>query len=301
MPISFACPHCGKQTNVADQYAGQTGPCSGCGQTITIPGGAGQTPFLAAPSTPSPVAKGTGKGVVWVVVAVVCLVLLVPCSGILVALLLPAVQSGREAARRSQCNNNLKQIAIAFLNYHDVHKTFPPAYIPDKDGRPMHSWRVLILPFMEQQALYQQYNFNEPWDSPQNQVVTRTVIPAYKCPSAPDRPTETNYMVITGPGTLFEGAEACSIAKISDGTSNTILVVEVAGTGANWAEPRDLDASKFSPPFSPPRPDAPGSYHSGGLNVVLGDGSTRFLSNSIDPATAQGLTTRAGDERIQPY
>ena len=301
MPISFACPHCGKQTNVADQYAGQTGPCSGCGQTITIPGGAGQTPFLAAPSAPSPVAKGTGKGVVWVVVAVVCLVLLVPCSGILVALLLPAVQSAREAARRSQCNNNLKQIAIAFLNYHDVHKTFPPAYIPDKDGRPMHSWRVLILPFMEQQALYQQYNFNEPWDSPHNQVVTSTVIPTYKCPSAPDRPTETNYMVITGPGTLFEGAEACSIAKISDGTSNTILVVEVAGTGVNWAEPRDLDASKFSPPFSPPRPDAPGSYHPAGLNVVLGDGSTRFLSNSIDPATAQGLTTRAGDERIQPY
>jgi hypothetical protein len=301
MPISFTCPHCGKQSEVADKYAGQTGPCSGCGQTITIPCGAGQTPFLAAPSAPSPVAKGTGMGVVWVVVAVVCLVLLVPCTGILVALLLPAVQSAREAARRSQCNNNLKQIAIAFQCYHDAHNTFPPAYIPDKDGRPMHSWRVLILPFMEQQALYAQYNFNEPWDSPRNQLVTSTVIPTYKCPSAPDRPTETNYMVITGPGTLFEGAEACSIAKISDGTSNTILVVEVAGTGVNWAEPRDLDASKFSPPFSPPRPDAPGSHHTAGLNVVLGDCSTRFLSNSIDPATAQGLTTRAGGERIQPY
>jgi hypothetical protein len=240
-------------------------------------------------------------GVVWVVVVVVCLALLVPCGGILVALLLPAVQSAREAARRVQCNNNLRQIAIAFHNYHDVHKTFPPAYIPDKDGRPMHSWRVLILPFMEQQALYQQYRFNEPWDSVNNQLVTSTAIPAYKCPSAPGGPTETNYMVITGPGTLFEGAEACSIAKISDGTSNTILVVEVGGTGVNWAEPRDLDARKFSPPFSPPRPDAPGSYHPGGLNVGLGDGSTRFLGNSIDPAAVQGLTTRAGGEQIPPY
>ena len=301
MPISFTCPHCGKQTEVADQYAGQTGPCSGCGQKITIPGGAGQTPFLAAPSPPSPVAKGMGRGLVWAVVAMACLVLLVPCGGILVALLLPAVQSAREAARRSQCNNNLKQIAIAFHNYHAVYKTFPPAYIPDKDGRPMHSWRVLILPFMEQQALHERYNFNEPWDSPNNQLVTSTVVPAYKCPSAPGEPAETNYMVITGPGTLFEGAEACSLAKISDGTSNTILVVEVGGTGVNWAEPRDLDASKFAPPFSPPRPDAPGSYHPSGMNVVLGDGSTRFLSNSMDPATAQGLVTRAGGERIPSY
>ena len=301
MPISFACPHCGKQTNVADQYAGQTGPCSGCGQTITIPGGTGQTPFLAAPSGPSPVAKGTGMGVVWVVVAVVCLVLLVPCSGILIALLLPAVQSGREAARSSQCRNNLKQIAIAFHCYHAVYNTFPPAYIPDKDGKPMHSWRVLILPFMEQQSLHQQYNFNEPWDSPRNQRVTGTVVPAYKCPSALGGPTETNYMVVTGPGTLFEGAEACSMAKISDGLSNTILVVEVGGTGVNWAEPRDLDGRKVSPPFSPPRPDAAGSYHAGHLNVALGDGSTRPLSDSIDPATVRGLTTRAGGEQIQPY
>jgi len=100
MPISFTCPHCGKQTEVADQYAGQTGPCSGCGQTITIPGGAGQTPFLAAPSAPSPVAKGTGMGVVWVVLAVVCLVLLVPCGGILAALLLPYWRMGRELQER---------------------------------------------------------------------------------------------------------------------------------------------------------------------------------------------------------
>jgi prepilin-type processing-associated H-X9-DG protein len=225
--------------------------------------------------------------------------MLLLCTGILIALLLPAVQSAREAARRSQCNNNLRQIGIAFHNYHDVYKTFPPAYIPDEDGQPMHSWRVLILPFMEQQALYEQYDFDEPWDSPHNQLITSTAIPAYKCPSAPDQSTETNYMVITGQGTLFEKAEACSVADISDGTSNTILVVEVAGTGVNWAEPRDLDVSTFSPPFSPPSPDAPGSYHSGGLNVALGDGSTHFLSNSIDPATARSMATRAGGEQIQ--
>ena len=94
-------------------------------------------------------------------------------------------------------------------------------------------------------------------------------------------------------GDAVRRSGGCSIAKITDGTSNTILVVEVGGTGVNWAEPRDLDAVTFSPPFSPPRPDAAGSYRPDGLNVVLADGATRFLSNSTDPTEAQGLITRA--------
>jgi prepilin-type processing-associated H-X9-DG protein len=238
---------------------------------------------------------------VWVVVVAVCLAMLVPCSGILVALLLPAVQAAREAGRRTQCNNNLKQIALALQCYHDAHKTFPPAYIPGNDGKPMHSWRVLILPFLEQQGAYEQYNFNEPWDSPSNQLVASTAIPEYKCPSAGGEPTETNYMVITGPGAVFEGAKACSMASISDDRSNTILVVEVVGTGVNWADPRDLDASKASPPFNPPRRDAPGSRHPGGIQFAFVDGSARFVRDSIDPATFQGLITKAGGEQVGEY
>ena len=163
MPISFTCPHCGKQTTVADEYAGQSGPCKFCSETITIPA-TGVPPTL--PPAPQPPVKGSGTGVTIAVVAVVCVVGVLMCGGILVALLLPAVQASREAARRAQCANNLKQIGLAFHNYHDAHKTFPPAYIPDKDGKPMHSWRVLILPYLEQQALYKRYNFDEPWDSP---------------------------------------------------------------------------------------------------------------------------------------
>ncbi len=301
MPIQFTCPYCGKQTLVADQYAGQSGPCSGCGQTITIPG----APTKAMPvSRPAPVPRRTtssGSGSnIGVVLAIVgaCFFGLFVCGGVLLALLLPAVQAAREAARRTQCSNNLKQIALAFHNYHDAYKTFPPAYIPDENGRPMHSWRVLILPFMEQQALYNMYNFDEPWDSPANAMVTSMVIPAYQCPSDPGTgvPT-TNYMVITGPGTVFEGSQATPMREIIDGTSNTLLVVEVTGTNTGWAEPVDLDADSLTLPFARGS-NSPGSYHPGGINAAMCDGSVRFLADAIDPTTFRALTTRSGGEVV---
>jgi prepilin-type processing-associated H-X9-DG protein len=300
MPIPFTCPYCGKETSVADQYAGQSGPCSGCGQTITIPG----TPAKTLPMTqPAPAARPTGGssnvGIVLTIVAV-CFFGFFSCGGVLVALLLPAVQAAREAARRSQCSNNLKQIALAFHNYHDVYGSFPPAYLPDEDGRPMHSWRVLLLPFLEQQALYGMYDFSEPWDSPVNAMVTSTAIPVFQCPSDPTAtgPT-TNYMVITGPGTVFEGSQSTSIREIPDGTSNTLLVVEVGATGTNWAEPVDLDAGSLTLPFA--QGGQPGSYHPGGINAALCDGSVRFLSDTLSPSVLHALITRAGGETIGPF
>ena len=242
MPISFTCPHCGKQTSVADQYAGQSGPCAGCGQTIAIPG-----PVSAAAVGPvyAPPAKSSGSGITILVVVGACFFGMLVCGGVLVALLLPAVQAAREAARRTQCSNNLKQIALAFHNYHDTYGAFPPAYIPDENGQPKHSWRVLILPFLEQSPIYEQYNFDEPWNSPNNMAVTSQAVPVYSCPSSPagsPGSTETSYMVIAGPGTVFDADKACKMSEIMDGTSNTLMVVEVKGTGVNWAEPKDLDA-----------------------------------------------------------
>lgn len=313
MPIHFACPHCGKQTDVADQFAGQTGPCAGCGQMITIPTDSEsqvppksvRTPELVfgegPPAGSQPAAKTAAGGVI-AIMAIGGLVMLLACGGILVALLLPAVQAAREAARRAQCTNNLKQIALAFHNYHDTYNSFPPAYLADEDGKPMHSWRVLLLPFLEQSALFEQYDFSEPWDSPANMQVVNTAIPSYQCPSDPAGPASmtTSYMVLSGPGTVFEGANGAKIADITDGTSNTLLVVEVQGTGVNWAEPVDLDASTLSLPFAA-GPGSPGSLHPGGINAAMCDGSVRFLSNNISPDTFQSLTTRAGGEMISGF
>jgi prepilin-type processing-associated H-X9-DG protein len=294
MAISYTCPHCSKTFDVDDKYGGQTGPCSGCGQTITIPATGQEAP-------PAPAAASSGAGAVVAVVVVVCVMGVFACGGILVALLLPAIQSAREAARRMECTNNLRQIAIAFHNYHDTYGSFPPAYIPDEDGNPKHSWRVLILPFVEQQALYELYDFEEPWDSPANLAVTDTVIPTYQCPSSEEaatRPGVTNYMVITGDGTVFPGAEAIELQDIKDGASNTLLVVEVNGTGIGWAEPVDLDVNSLGLPLSAGGPGATGSRHPGGINAAMCDGSVRFLSDSIAFETWKAMVTRDGQEAI---
>src|SRR5687767_8457269 len=134
MPIAYTCPHCGKQYSVAEQYAGQTGPCAACNKPITVP----LTGPLVGPGAygPRPSSGATG-GVVAVIVAVV--ILLLVCPGILIALLLPALQSSREAARRMASSNNLKQLGIAIHNYHDVYNEFPPAVVKDASGKPLYS------------------------------------------------------------------------------------------------------------------------------------------------------------------
>ena len=172
MPIPFTCPYCGATTDVADQYAGQTGPCARCGKTVTVPLPGGMSPPTYAGPPPK---RGTwggldrldrgGGGGVPVLLAIV---------GVLIALLLPAVQASREAARRMQCSNNLKQIGAGAAQVRSRNTgVFPPAFIPDKNGKPMHSWRVLILPYLERKGLYDQYRFNEPWDSPHKRLWPR--------------------------------------------------------------------------------------------------------------------------------
>jgi len=296
MPISFTCSHCGLETNVADQYAGQSGPCSGCGQTVTVPAPAGTAPF-AAPVAPAK--SSTSVGFIMLIVALAFGAVLL-CSGILIALLLPAVQAAREAARRSQCSNNLKQIGLAMHNYHDAYGSFPPAFVPDEDGRPMHSWRVLILPYLEQGYLYEQYNFDEPWDSPANLALARSMPNVFQCPSGATGLAETSYAVIEGPGALFDGPDAFKLRDVTDGTSNTIMVVEVAGAGIQWTEPRDIDLEQFALRIGGPSGGIR-SEHPGGANAVIADGSVRFLADSIDPTTLEALITKGGGENVGSF
>jgi hypothetical protein len=213
---------------------------------------------------------------------------------ILVALLVPAVQAAREAARRTQCVHNLKQIGLAMHNYNSAYGCFPPAAITDARGKPLLSWRVAILPFLENQSLYRQFKLDEPWDSPRNKALLAQMPGVYRCPSDPpvsDRST-TRYQVPTGPGTLFEGDEGTSIFAITDGTSNTLLVVEAANP-VPWTKPEDVRAGQDQPP------PALGSLHPGGVNALIADGSVRFLKKSVDPQVLRALTTKGGGEIIR--
>jgi len=290
MAISFSCPHCGSFTEVAEQYAGQSGPCKSCGNVITIPF-AGTIP---AKVTAAPPPRSSSSAIPVVMVAVLIGAIgLCAVGGILVALLLPAVQAAREAARRMQCSNNLKQIALAMHNYHDVYKSLPPAYTVDAQGNKLHSWRTLLLPFLEQSALYEQIDLNKPWDAPENQIFANTVVPAFSCASHPsgESPAFTHYMVIVGPNTMFPGSTPVGFADILDGTSNTIMVVEVRDQQVPWMQPDDLSLDQMTMAINQGS-NTPGSYHPGGVNAALGDGSVRFISQTIDPNTLNFLILR---------
>ena len=135
-------------------------------------------------------------------------------SGVLIALLLPAVQSAREAARRAQCTNNLKQMALAMFNYESATGAFPKPALTDKDGKPLLSWRVAILPYIEQNGLYNRFHLDEPWDSPHNKELIKEMPQTFVCPSRFNvEPGSTTYRVFVGDGAFFEKGKDTRIAR----------------------------------------------------------------------------------------
>jgi len=292
MPIPFACPHCGTQTEVSDEYAGQTGPCSQCGKSVTIP-----LPY--APAQYAPRQKSSSKGPTLVIVLVVALGVMVVCGGILAAWLLPVVQAARGAARRAACVNNMRQIGLAMQNYHAVHGSFPPAYSTDEDGNPLHSWRVLILPYLGEGGIYNGIDLEQPWDSPQNRVFADMMPPTYACPSsATPGGTTTSYAMIVGPNTISDGPTGRKISEITDGTSRTLIVVEASGSAVNWMEPRDLDAETISFAVNDGTTQGISSNHAGVANAALCDGSVRSISNTVSPSEIRAMSTIAGGEAV---
>ena len=286
MPIQFACPACGKQTTVADQYAGQSGPCAACGKPITVPFAAGSAPQYPASSGGAAAGAGIGIGVILLIIGgavVVCGI-----GGVLVALLLPAVQMSREAARRMQSTNNMKQIGIALHMYHDTYKEFPPAVVKDAEGKPLYSGMVCLLPFLEQQPFYDRFDKDKAWDSPENQAFSQISMPFLIDPSNPNRtPGQTDYLLVSGPGSALEDAPgARTLAGIADGTSFTILVMEVKGN-ASWAAPNTWDLNK---PFD--------GNHPGVVLVLMADGSVHTLSRNIDPQMLRRLVERNDGQAV---
>jgi len=211
-----------------------------------------------------------------------------------VALLLPAVQSARGAARRAASTNNLKQIGLAMHNHHDSYKGFPAAYSTDKQGKPLLSWRVKILPFVEQVALYNQFHLDEPWDSEHNKKLIPLMPPVYLAPGSTAGPGKTNYLTVRGPNTVFPGGKAVGMAEITDGTSNTIMAVEVSDQKAViWTKPDDFEYDEKNPVAGLV------GLRPGGFNAAFCDGSVRFIAAGIDPETLKLLFTRNDGKVIQ--
>jgi hypothetical protein len=213
--------------------------------------------------------------------------------------LAPVVGASREAAWRARRVNNFRQIAIGMLNYDDVRGTYPPAAIRDAGGKPLLSWRVSILPYIEQEALYKEFHLDEPWDSEHNRALIAKMPELYADPAAPNLAAagRTTYVVPTGEGMVFHGGEGTRIRDVIDGTSNTILAVEVAPDQAvEWTKPADWEVD-LSDPLKGVRREA-NEPRGGVFAVAFCDGSVRMLSNAIDLGVLKALLTIAGKETI---
>lgn len=205
-----------------------------------------------------------------------------------------ALTGARRAAARLQDMNNVKQIMLAMHNYHDTHGHFPPAVCYGKTGaggKVPHSWRVELLPYLEQAALYEMYHFDEPWDSDHNKQVLARMPAMFRSPMDEVGSKNASYFVPVGPDTVFSDKEGVKLADISDGTSVTVCVIE-AKRNIPWTKPEDIafDPDKELPKF--------GGWTPAGFTVGMCDGSARFLSAEIKEAVLKNLIEKADGEIV---
>lgn len=245
------------------------------------------------------------------------LLVVVAIIGILMGLLLPAVQSVREAARRTSCSNNLHQIGIALHSYHDLHSTLPTGCIEWRNWnapptRRQFAWSALLLPFLEQQNVHSQIDWSVPYDAPANQPAAKTMIETYICPS------ETSDSIVPGHITyggifgerilnsapddgLFLYERSIRFSEITDGLSNTLAVSEdVGGPDKEWINGRNVFVVAYgiNDPTAWVGDNEIRSRHPAGAMALFADARTNFLPDTTEHRVLGGAITRAGAEVI---
>ena len=255
------------------------------------------------------------------------LLVVIAIIGLLLALLLPAVQAARSSARRASCLNNLHQIGVGLQNYHSVRNSFPPGGIELRTyWRDVHkrqiAWSAFLLPYVEQEPLYGRIDFEKPFDAPENAAAAAEVVAIYLCPSV-----ERDSNLVQGRGACDYGGingerivssnqdppngtmlydRTVSIGEISDGASNTLIVSEdSAWPDGQWINARNVFDQKYAINHRPP----PGqiveneirSDHPGGANAALCDGSARFLDEAMELDVLAAICPRNGGETVDEF
>jgi len=259
------------------------------------------------------------------------LLVVIAIIGVLAGLLLPAVQTAHESARRTQCQNNLRQLGIGLLRYHDQHDAFPVGCVEwrswgNTTNRQL-AWSAYLLPYIEQQSLFDRLDLSKPFDDPVNARPASTVLTVYLCPSAGSEHLElasgrasSHYGGIYGerierivsgkriisrnnpPKGVMLYDQAVRIPEIVDGTSFTLIVAEDSRfPDGEWINGRNVFDQAFavnSPKADPKLENDIRSEHPGGANGLACGGSVHFLSEEMDLEVLAALCTRAGGEPI---
>ena len=224
-----------------------------------------------------------------------------------------AVNDARGAALRMYCAGRMNQLSCAFYSYHETHGSFPPAYTVDENGKPLHSWRVLLLPFMEHKELYEKIRLDEPWDSEYNRQFHEISLGIYQCPASARsitipslirnvllknrelfRMANCDYSVIVGEETIFPGTQPVTLNDITDGPENTILIVERL-VPVCWMDPNNEIRFETACEGVNKHPLGIGSEHRSVVNVGMAHGHYRYIDEGIKNIKPL-LTKSAGDE-----
>ncbi len=232
--------------------------------------------------------KGEGLAIGGIVTGGITTFFILP---VMIALLLPAVQAAREAARCNASMHHMKELALGLHNYHALNRTFPTAGGGTAPGSQL-SWRVRILPMLGEQALYAQFHLDEPWDSAHNRALVAKMPDVFKSPNDNLPAGQTSYLVVTGPGTAFDDPEVGhALRDFRDGASATIMLVE-ADQGVEWTKPDDWH-------FDPADPTRGlGQLRPRGFLAAFADGHISFINDDTNPQVVSALMTRAGRETI---
>lgn len=242
---------------------------------------------------PSDSGGGAGKIILIIlaVIGIVGLLVVVACGGGGYLLFKSASKSVTQAAQRMQTINNYKQVGLAMHNYHDTRGTFPPVALKTKDGKPGLSWRVAILPYVEQDYLYRQFKLDEPWDSATNRALAQQMPRIYAPSDASAPPDQTHMRLFVGKGAIFDPVKNLRLVEITDGTANTILFVESTAT-VTWTKPEELpfDAKGTLPALGLPQNDF--------FLVCMADGSVRPIKKTTNPEKIKAAITAQGNETV---
>jgi hypothetical protein len=185
---------------------------------------------------------------------------------------------------------------LAVANYEAAHGRYPPAHVVGPDGKPWHSWRVLILPYIGYESLHERYRMDEPWDGPNNVELVRDMPKVYRFSNRRDPgQTTTNYLAVVGPGTMWPGAEGRKAADVTDGQSQTVLIAENRGLGVTWTEPRDLALDAVPLEFN--HPLGLSSWYKTPA-AVMADGSLLTFGPGTRPEALRAMLTANGGERV---
>ena len=294
MPIVFTCPHCQTQTEVEDRYSGRAGDCVVCGGAIELP-------TFSTSSTRHPAAAGGHRTVAKVIAGGLLLTGLIIGSVAAFRYGGTAITQIRGGQVQAASKANLQKIAAALNNYAADYGRYPPPYTTDASGVPLHSWRVLILPYLGEDELYASIDLQRHWNKTQDAGAYPQSMPAvYRHPGGGGWTNHSNYYLITGMGTLFPPTGPLDPTRVADEPDKTILLVEsdFYPPSGNWLEPVDLNIDDVLNATGNGGRQTLGMTDAGGACVATVDGKARYLIDTTSSGLLSALLSPAGGEPL---